>query len=132
MSEAAEWRELHRCDDLLQARAIATSIAAMEFDVRLMSADDDAEVDVAVEGGCGSGCGCASRAAELPGPFIIQVPREHLNRLRDVLPDIIVEQQEFDESLEARHATSNQHRVMIALIIIVATGLFVLWRSIKG
>ncbi len=93
------WCELCRFEDLLLARAVATSIAAMEFDVRLNAlggaTDDDAH---------------SGRP-----PYVILVGRGARNELADVLDEIIDEQQEFDRRL-AEPRTAGRHARMVTVI----------------
>src|SRR2546426_4000189 len=88
-----DWRELYRCNDLLAARAVTTSIAAMEFDVRLRGRDDPHALDHDP---------LAFRPCDFPGPYIIEVPQQHWGDLAQVLDQIIDEQAEFDALLAAR------------------------------
>ena len=60
MSNTQAWRTLHVCEDLKQARAIVTSIAAMEFDARLRDAGTGLIVEVS--------------ESECDGPLVIEVP----------------------------------------------------------
>ncbi len=94
MVAQSSWRELHRCEDLLEARAVATSIAAMEFEARLY------------EGG--------------GAYYIVEVRGADWADLADVLPEIIDEQQEFDRRLE-QSRTGRVHPRMI--VIVSLTGL---------
>ena len=87
MVAQSSWLELHRCEDLLEARAVATSIAAMEFEARLY---------------------------EDGGPdYIIEVRGADWADLADVLPEIIDEQQEFDRRLEQRRASPVNRRMIV-------------------
>ncbi len=90
------WRELYRSQDLLEARAVATSIAAMEFDACLCAEDD-----------------------ERPG-YVIRVRLDDWPDLADVLPEILHEQQEFDRRLEQRKAVPNRRRIVL---IVTLTGI---------
>ncbi len=89
MVAQSRWRELHRCEDLFEARAVATSIAAMEFEARLH------------EGG--------------GAYYIIEVRGADWADLADVLPEIIDEQQEFDRRLE-QSRTGRVHPRMIVIV----------------
>ncbi len=74
------WCELARFDDLPMARAVATSIAAMEFDVRLAGGEDEGP----------------------PSPYRVEVHSACFGDLADVLHEIIDEQVEFDRRLAQR------------------------------
>ena len=79
-----QWRELTRCDSLAEAHLIATSIEAMEFEVRLRSASADEPLAAAA------------------GPFVVEARAEDRDDLAGVLEEILAEQGEFDERLERR------------------------------
>jgi len=87
----ATWCELCRFDDLVLARAVATSIASMEFDVRL----------------CDSG----------RPPFIVQVENVDAGSLADVLDEIIDEQREFDHMLADRSRAVRPFRIMTVVTL---------------
>ncbi len=89
MVAQSSWRELHRCEDLLEARAVATSIAAMEFEARMYE-----------DGGT---------------YYVIDVRGADWHDLADVLPEIIDEQREFDRRLEQSRA-SRVHPRMIVIV----------------
>jgi hypothetical protein len=160
LDRAQTWRELYRCDDLRQARAVATTIAAMEFDVRLCSTSPSAwSVEREAEGegevdrqGAGEtldtmrsafaarhsihGCGpvCCSRISnddELPGPYVIEVRDDTWPQLADVLFEIIAEQQEFDQMLEWRHQR-NHVRLVLVLSATTAAEVFLIWRLLES
>lgn len=117
--ETGEWCELFRSDDLLLARAVATCVAAMEFDVRLISA-------AAIRPGSNA---APDHDAEFPGPYVIEVPSEHWRDLSSVLREIIDEQCEFDERLAMRQ----QRRQLKLLLVLSATGVvevLIIWRLI--
>ena len=103
MVAETSWQELCRFDDVLLARAVATSIAAMEFEVRL----------------CAVGAGHAARgdAAEQPGPppYIVQVSPAQWSDLAEILDEIIREQREFDRLLTERR-TSGSRAVVVTVI----------------
>jgi hypothetical protein len=115
MLESTPWRELHRSNDPLAARAVATAIAAMEFDVRTRGVDesDDESSDL-----------------ESAGPFVIEVPSEHWFALADVLGEIIDEQREFDEAL-VRRADARRSRIVLVLGIATFAELVALWRLME-
>ncbi len=99
------WCELCRFDDLLQARAVTTSIASMEFEVRL----------------CAVGSSARSDPDTHPGraPFIVQVDISHVRDLAEVLDEIIDEQREFDRMLSGR---SRITRTAPLMTVITLTG----------
>jgi len=101
---AESWPELHRCESLREARSIITSIAAMEFEVRLRDAasnrliePDDPELEAA-------------------GPFVIEVRRQHLEDLSDVLDQIVDEQQEFDRFVDDWHSITDRRLVLLFIL----------------
>ncbi len=104
------WRELCRFEDLGLARAVATSIAAMEFDVRMSArgpvTDDDAH----------------------PGrpPYVIQVEHGVWDELADVLDEIVEEQQEFDRLLAERHTAGHHVRIVTVITLAGAADVLVL------
>ncbi len=89
------FRELCRIDDPVIARAVATSIAAMEFDVRLHAPHD-------------------GRA-----PHVIEVESLHYADLDDVLEEIVTEQVEFDRLLAERRRA---HQPRLVVVVIALTG----------
>jgi len=153
---SSPWRELYRCDDLRQARAVATCVAAMEFDVRLCSAapetdhDGDDVVtrspgmampgrpDATVHFGAASfhPCACNRLSAfareddDLPGPYVVEVPQSTWPQLADVLLEIIAEQRDFDQMLELRR---EQNRVKLVLVLSITTAaeVFLIWRLLE-
>lgn len=120
--ESIVWRELFRCDDLRLARAVATSIAAMEFDVRLCSVNpaagtmdvDDVPADTAI-----------------PGPHVIEVAQADWHRLAALLGEIIDEQREFDQMLEWRRER-NRVRLVVVLSIGTAAEVALIWRLLES
>jgi hypothetical protein len=138
------WRELYRCNDLRQARAVATTIAAMEFDVRLASASIEARMNderhETPADDSPSHPGACNRITafinsndedELPGPYVIEVPDSTWPQLADVLFEIIAEQQEFDQMLEWRRER-NRVRLVVVLSITTAAEAAVVWRLLEG
>lgn len=99
----ATWCELCRFDDLVLARAVATSIASMEFDVRL------------------SAIGCTTRPDDEPNqgrpPYIVQVDHVDVRDLTDVLDEIIDEQREFDRMLSDRNRSVRPMRIMTVITL---------------
>lgn len=119
-ADAYRWRELYRCENLLQARAVATSIAAMEFDVRLTTLGPlELEHENNVDKPHSSTSSAADESLadvpdDLPGPYVVEVPELHWPDLAEVLSEIIAEQAEFDEWLELRrHRRSAQFFVVL-------------------
>jgi uncharacterized membrane protein YcjF (UPF0283 family) len=109
------WRELHRCHGLLEARAIVTSIAAMEFDVRVRDATTGEIVSI---------------NENLPdGTFIIETQVEHAPALADVLDQIIDEQVEFDATLDEvqRRTTRWVRRVYLIILLLIALAVMMLY-----
>lgn len=94
------WCELCRFDDLLLARAVATSIASMEFDVRLCTIDGRRH--------------------------IVQVDDGQARELADVLDEIIDEQREFDRMLADRSRAVRPARVMAVVTLTGAAELILL------
>jgi hypothetical protein len=138
------WRELYRCSDLKQARAVATTIAAMEFDVRLASASieawtNDEQHETTADDSSSHLNACNRITAfisrndedELPGPYVIEVPDSTWPQLADVLFEIIAEQQEFDQMLEWRRER-NRVQLVIVLSITTAAEAAVVWRLLEG
>ena len=110
MLQSEDWRELYRTNDLSQARAVATAVGAMEFDVQLRAVGRDLSTD----------------DADSPGnpPYVVDVRSEDLDQLRPVLDQIIDEQREFDERLAAKSKRKLRHqRIVLALVLLgSATG----------
>lgn len=92
------WRELARFDDPALASAVATTIAAMEFDVRL---EERGVVEVAE-------CDRAD--------------------LVDVLEEIIAEQQDFDRDIQERQRRSQRQAGVILLVATGAVDVMTLLR----
>jgi hypothetical protein len=106
MTTADQWSELHHCAGLGEARRIATTIAAMGFDVRVRDLGRDTEMlgDEAAE--------------ERIGPFVIETPAAQRTDLADVLAEIIDEQDEFDAALaERERRRDRQGRLVMWLIL---------------
>mgnify|MGYP006291073619 CR=1 FL=1 len=88
---------------------VRTSIAAMEFDVRLL---DGAGAEIVQ---------FEDRSVHAP-PYAVEVPADDAADLADVLPELINEQRDFDHSLEQRDALIGrmQRWLLLALITLVA------------
>lgn len=112
MVAQTSWCELCRFDDLLQARAVTTSIASMEFEVRL----------------CAVGSSARSDPDTHPGraPFIVQVDISHVRDLADVLDEIIDEQQEFDRRLAAPRTAGRHARIVTVITLTGAADVLLL------
>ena len=123
MALEAVWRDLHKTDDLLKGRAIATAIAAMDYDVRLTAAGAGLDDDVIL-------LDEQPTATNFPGPDVVQVPDEHWLPLHSALDDIIREQLEFDTALEAsKHAPPMNLKLVGGVFCVVIMG-YVLYRMI--
>jgi hypothetical protein len=128
-STVTKWRELYRCDDLKLARAVATCIAAMEFDVRVCSINPKAW-----DCGCDDAehvCTGGAREEVIPGPHVIEVPADVWPQLAGVLGEIIDEQREFDEQLELRRER-NRTRLVIVLSVTTAAEVLAIWRLLEA
>jgi len=112
-SPDADWRELACFDDLHQARAIATAIAAMEYEVRLIDARGG-EVRPDLE-------------LAYNAPYALQVPAAERAELADVIDEIVAEQMEFDVRLAAFHdRASRRQRLFLAFMVALVIGLAIL------
>jgi len=108
MYDPRAWCELYRCTDETEARAITTTIAAMEFDVRLHD--------------LGSGDG---------GPFVIETRAEDWSGLADVLDQIVDEQARFDQSIARRDAKVMTAGRVFLMAMIAIVGLLALLGLVK-
>ncbi len=101
MVATTSWRELCRFDDAALARAVATSIASMEYDVRL---------------------------SPHPGrtPFIVEVIDAEWADLADVLEEIIDEQIEFDRLVDDRRAGTRHARIVAVITLTGAAEILLL------
>lgn len=105
MNASAQWRELCRFDDPQLARAVATSIASMEFEVRLRDNDRFAEQD-------------NDEPTDLTAPpCIVQVDDSDWATLTDILDEIIDEQIQFDQLFEMHHVKYRRQRIVIILTL---------------
>ena len=118
MDEPITWRELYRTDDLLRARAVVTAIAAMEFDVRLATA----------EGALADAMTDEQAAADFPGPYVVEVPQEHWTELSTSLNEIVDEQEEFDSRLEARQDERSFRLTSAFKLAAGVLAIFIGWR----
>ena len=107
MYATTDWRELCRFADSTLARAVATSIASMEFDVRL-TGDDRRAQQRTVE---------STNSAT--APYVIEVNHSDWGVLADILDEIVDEQLEFDRLFETHHTRHSRQRIFI---IITLTG----------
>ncbi len=103
------WCELCRFDDPCLARAVATSIAAMEFDVRLDP----------------GGLHAADTRSGSP-TFVVEVFTTDWHELADVLNEIVDEQQEFDRWLADRQTVSRHARLVTVITLTGAADLLLL------
>ena len=109
------WQELLRCEGLDQAHAIATSIEAMEYDVRVIDlvtgrpvSGDATDVDPA-------------------GRFVIETRPEDEAELSEVLDQIVAEQDDFDDYLDRRdNKTLSVRRVLLGTLIAIVAVLAML------
>ncbi|MBT8486509.1 MAG: hypothetical protein HKO59_07305 [Phycisphaerales bacterium] len=112
MEHAESWCELCMCDDLAEARAVATTVAAMEFECRVLDASTGAEIEPGVEA--------------IDRPCVVEVHPEDRDALGDVLEEIRQEQSEFDAAIAARDGggrfvTSVLIGVLTLIVAILAT-----------
>ena len=112
MVAETSWRELCRFNDPLLARAVATAIEAMEFDVVLRTGDDPRGID----------------GAPRPGrtPYVVEVGAADWGDLTDVLQEIIDEQQEFDRLLIQRRAAGRHGRIVAVIGLVGAAELLLM------
>ncbi|MHC4210880.1 MAG: hypothetical protein ACYSWT_14325 [Planctomycetota bacterium] len=103
MVAETSWRELCRFDDLPLARAVATSLEAMEFDVLLRTADSTPEGVPAPPYG--------------PPPYVVQVVASEWGDLADVLEEIVAEQREFDRMVNRHRAASRHSRIVTVIVL---------------
>lgn len=105
MYAPAQWRELCRFKDPQLARAVATSIASMEYEVRLPVNDrlsqqnSDEPTDLGTP------------------PYIVQVDDSDWATLTDVLDEIVDEQVQFDRLFETHHIKYRRQRIVIILTL---------------
>ncbi len=107
MYGTAQWQELCRFADPQLARSVATSIASMEFDVRLTGDDRRAQA------------GLRESTNPATAPYVIEVNHSDWGVLADILDEIVDEQLEFDRLFEMRHTKLSRQRIFI---IITLTG----------
>ena len=107
MYGTAQWQELCRFTDPQLARSVATSIASMEFDVRLTGDDRRAQP------------GRSESTNPAMAPYVIEVNHSDWGGLADILDEIVDEQLDFDQLFETRHTRRRRHRIFI---IITLTG----------
>lgn len=94
MQATNKWQELCRFTDHTLARAVATSIASMEFDVRLIEIGKQNQRQ-----------------------YVIEVDHDHWGSLSEILQEIVDEQVEFDDLLEIHQATRGRQRIIIIIAI---------------
>ncbi len=105
MNGTAQWRELCRFNDPQLARAVATSVASMEFEVRLAGNDRLSRQS------------CDEPSDLAAPPFIVQVDDSDWAKLTDVLDEIIDEQVQFDRLFETHHVKYRRQRILIILTL---------------
>jgi hypothetical protein len=103
MAAANGWQELCRFDDLMLARAVTTSIAAMEFDVCLSGGDDDDAQGVL--------------ANPQPSPYVVLVCPSDWHEIASVLDEIVDEQEDFDRRIAERWSASRRARIVAVLAL---------------
>ena len=101
----AQWRELCRFEDPQLARSVATSIASMEYEVRLPGNDRLSQQS------------CDEPTDFGAPPFIVQVDDNDWAALKDVLEEIVDEQREFDRLFETHHVKYRRRRIVIILTL---------------
>lgn len=116
------WSELFRTNDLDEALTIVTSIAAMEFDVRWLSRDEDpppvqpARSQRAQRIQC---CGGIREKSPFGGPpYVIEVAPDQWRDLRDVLESLREEQWEFDRCVETNRV--GRDRVLVGITVVLS------------
>lgn len=103
-----QWQELCRFTDQTLSQAVATSIASMEFDVRLIEIENHNNRQ-----------------------FVIEVDHEHFEALNDILQEIVDEQIEFDDLLELHQATRDRQRIIIFIALTGVVEVIVILRFIE-
>jgi hypothetical protein len=106
------WRELCRFDDLPLARAVATSIEAMEFDVVLRPDE--------------SPPGVVEASPEPGPPYVVQVVASEWGQLAEVLEEIIAEQRDFDRMIARRQVAGRHSRIVTVIILAGAADLLLM------
>ena len=114
MVSQTPWRELARFDDLRLARIVATSIAAMEFEVRLTDRADAAGI---------------RRSAAL---YAVEVDAEDWADLAEVLDEIIDEQEEFDRALTRAQTRCAPAPAVIFITVTSALDILLLVRILES
>ncbi len=118
MKRSIVWRELYRTNDPSLAHMLATCIEGMEFDVRVHDALGRV-LDGTQERATGEFVDPSQPRPLFKRPFVIDVREEDWAALRDVLTELIAEQTEFDEKLEAQRQRAA--RVMQVLLLSLVT-----------
>lgn len=116
------WSELFRTNDLDEALTIVTSIAAMEFDVRWLSRDDNAPPVRQVNSPRTQRISCRDcHRDESPfggPPYVIEVAPDQWRDLRDVLDTLREEQWEFDRCVETGRVSRD--RVLVGITVVLS------------
>ena len=117
MNGTPQWRTLSTYERLDEAQAVTTSIAAMEFDVRLIDAVRG--VDVAPDD------------ADSFGPYHVDVRPADWAELVDVLDQIEDEQVAFDTVVEERRRKANWLMRWFFAVIALALATLVVSRFLQ-
>lgn len=128
------WRALHRCTDLHQARAVATAIAAMEYDARVCEIEPSARRGVESRAWSDTDPFSDDWTREELGramTFVVEVPAEDWSTLADVLDEIVLEQQEFDRRIEDRRR-SQHARVFVVIGAATIAELAIIWQLLRA
>ena len=120
MRPHAGWRELYRCDELSRAGVVATSIAAMEFDVRLRDAGTGRYLDQP-----------GSEGEPRRGPYAVETRAGDWEDLASVLDAIIEEQSQFDAYLLERDRRTGRAQRSFLLLLIVVVGVLAIMGLIE-
>ncbi len=105
MYAPAQWRELCRFKDPQLARSVATSVASMEFEVRLAGDDRLSQQ------------GCDEPTELGSPPYIVQVDDSDWATLTDILDEIVDEQVQFDRLFETHHIKYRRQRIVLIVTL---------------
>ena len=117
MVSQTPWRELACFDDLRLARIVATSIAAMEFEVRLADRADAAGI---------------RRSAPREAPYAVEVDADDWADLAEVLDEIIDEQEDFDRALTRAQTRCAPAPAVIFITVTSALDILLLVRILES
>lgn len=140
MTETPPWAGVHATPDFNAARTLATSLAAMEFDVRVVDMSSGREVEnlgALKRGGCCGGGGCPPTQQEVRsltgnGPWAVLVPSADAPAVTPVVPELLEEQGAFDESLDARSSAPRSRVERFVPLVLVATVLGMVLLFMRG